>query len=69
MPFMTIKKTINHAANKHNTIHHFSPPLSSIDGDASSVVWYQKYVVGDLHSGSVVFSVELNGHVAHGNSI
>lgn len=69
MPFITIKKTIAQAANKHKTIHHFKPPLSSIDGDASSVVWYQKYVVGDLHSGSVVFSVVLNGQVAHGNSI
>lgn len=57
MPFMTIKNTIAHAANKHKTIHHFNPPLSSIDGDASNVVWYQKYVVGDLHSGSVEFNV------------
>lgn len=69
IPFMTIKKTIAQAANKHKTIHHFNPPLSSIDGDASSVVWYQKYVVGDLHSGSVVFNVSLNGQFAHGNSI
>lgn len=69
MPFIMIRKTAIHAANKHSTIHHFKPPLSSIDAEASSVVWYQKYVVGDLHSGSVIFNVLLIGHVAHGNSI
>lgn len=69
MPFITIKKTMAHAASKHKTIHHLRPPLSSIDGDASNVVWYQKYVVGDLHSGSVIFSVTLNGQDAHGSTI
>lgn len=69
----TIKKTIIQANIKHKTIHHFIPPLSSIDGAASNVVRYQKYAVSDerAHSGSIFvpLSVDIVGHSAHGNGL
>lgn len=60
-----MKNTIVHDNSKHKTIHHLRPPGSSIDGAASNVVRYQKYVVADLHSSA---SVPFNGgHDSHGN--
>lgn len=52
MPFITIKNTTVHDSNKHSTIHHLKPPLSSIFGAASNVVRYQKYAVSDERSHS-----------------
>ena len=55
-----------HDNNKHKTIHHLRPPGSSIAGAASKVFRYQKYVVGDVHSGT--YAVSLNfGQLDHGN--
>lgn len=68
IPFITMKNTTVQASRRHNTIHHFSPPVSSIEGDTSKVVLYQKYAVSLLssHSGTFV-PFGSSGHVAHGN--
>lgn len=57
-----MKKTIVQDSSKHNAIHHLGLPGSSIDGEASKVVLYQKYSVSD----DIVHSVTL-GHTDHGN--
>lgn len=69
MPFITIKKTMVHDSSKHNAIHHLGLPGSSIDGEASSVVLYQKYSVSDdiAHSATEIFVPLIVGHTDHGN--
>lgn len=67
MPFITMKNTIVQDNSRQITIHHFRPPGSSMDGAASNVVRYQKYVVADWHSGSTIVSLNI-GQVAQGSS-
>lgn len=63
-----MKNTIIHDNNKHSTIHHFGLPGSSIEGDASKVVRYQKYAVSEdlAHSATSVPFLS-RGHDDHGN--
>lgn len=71
IPFITITNTTDHDNNKHSAIHHLGFPGSSIDGEASNVVLYQKYSVSDDMTHSVMdsFVVPFRGHVDHGSSV
>lgn len=70
IPFITMQNTTVHDNNKHSAIHHLGLPGSSMDGEASNVVLYQKYSVSDdmVHSRADSFVPSTIGHFDHGNT-
>lgn len=65
-----MKNTTIQDSNKHNTIHHLRPPESSMEGEASKVVRYQKYAVSEDNSHSLTaVPLAFKGHCAQGNGL
>lgn len=64
-----MKKTTVHDNNKQSAIHHLGLPGSSMDGEASNVVLYQKYSVSEdiAHSSTDSLVPLILGHSDQGN--
>lgn len=67
IPFMTMKNTTIQLSKRQRTIHHLRPWPSSIDGEASKVVLYQKYAVSELMAHSSIGFPSDSGQFAQGS--